>query len=184
MKARTIYFTSFYFILFKYAFRETKPISRRIKGWYVNDELERKRSWPNLRYCPDIRLKGLRKTTKKLIQDSRSPNRDLNPGPPKYERGEITSQPRRKQEKAQIFFNLLSLRLTHCWWKHVWHCTEYLRKIWNNSSIIWLMIFFERGGVIQIPRYVIQCLSDLGKVWDKQSFTVTFSFFSGTVRKY
>jgi hypothetical protein len=44
----------------------------------------RKRSWPNLRYYPGICL-GLRKTTKNLSQDSRTPGRDLNPGPPKYE---------------------------------------------------------------------------------------------------
>jgi hypothetical protein len=45
----------------------------------------RKRSWPNLRYYPGICLEGLRKTTKNLSQDNRSPGRDLNPGPPEYE---------------------------------------------------------------------------------------------------
>jgi hypothetical protein len=43
-----------YFWLFKEAFSVT--IYRRMKGWQVNDELERKRSWPNLkllsRYLP------------------------------------------------------------------------------------------------------------------------------------
>jgi hypothetical protein len=46
-----------------------------------------KRSWPNLRYYPRIRLEGLRKTTKTLSQDSRSQIRNLTPGPPKYEAG-------------------------------------------------------------------------------------------------
>jgi hypothetical protein len=45
----------------------------------------RMRSWPNLRYYPRIRLEGQRKTTKTLIQVSRSPGRDLNMGPPEYE---------------------------------------------------------------------------------------------------
>jgi hypothetical protein len=44
----------------------------------------RKRSWPNLRYYPGICLEGLRKTTKNLSQDSRSP--------PEYEAGELTTQ--------------------------------------------------------------------------------------------
>jgi hypothetical protein len=47
------------------------------------------------RYYPGIFLKGLRKNTKNLIQDSWSPGRDLNPGPPEYETGVLTTQPRR-----------------------------------------------------------------------------------------
>jgi hypothetical protein len=46
---------------------------------------EWKRSWPNLRYYSGICLQGLSKTTKNLSQDSCSPGRDLNPGPPEYE---------------------------------------------------------------------------------------------------
>jgi hypothetical protein len=54
----------------------------------VNDDWKgcgRKRSWPNLKYYLGIGLEGLRKTTKNLSQHSRSPGRDLNPGPPEYE---------------------------------------------------------------------------------------------------
>jgi hypothetical protein len=47
----------------------------------------RKWSWPNLRSNPGICIEGLRKTTKNLSQDSWSPGRDLNTGPPKYEAG-------------------------------------------------------------------------------------------------
>jgi hypothetical protein len=36
---------------------------------------------------PSIFLEGLRKTTKNLSHDSRSPGRDLNTGPPEYEAG-------------------------------------------------------------------------------------------------
>jgi hypothetical protein len=55
----------------------------------------RKRSWPNLRYCHGIYLEGLRKTTKNLSWDSRSPGRDLNPGPLEYEAGVLTTRLRR-----------------------------------------------------------------------------------------
>jgi hypothetical protein len=40
-----------------------------------------------LRHYPGIHLKALRKITKNLSQDSRSPGRDLNQGPPEYEAG-------------------------------------------------------------------------------------------------
>jgi hypothetical protein len=42
-------------------------------------------------YYPGIRLERLRKTTEILSQDTRSPYRDLNPGPPEYEVGVITT---------------------------------------------------------------------------------------------
>jgi hypothetical protein len=52
----------------------------------------RKRSWSNLRYYPRIWLDRTRKTIKNLSQDSRSPGRDLNPGPPEYEAGVLTTR--------------------------------------------------------------------------------------------
>jgi hypothetical protein len=48
-----------------------------------------------LRYYPGIFLEGLRKATKNLRQDSRSPGPDLNPGSPEYEPGVPTTRPRR-----------------------------------------------------------------------------------------
>jgi hypothetical protein len=48
-------------------------------------------NWKGCGIC----LEGLRKTTKNLSQDSRSPGRDLNPGPPEYEAGVLTTRPRR-----------------------------------------------------------------------------------------
>jgi hypothetical protein len=50
--------------------------------WY-----ERKLWCSSLRYYPGIRLDGLRKTTKHLSRDRRSPDRDLILGPPGYEVG-------------------------------------------------------------------------------------------------
>jgi hypothetical protein len=58
-------------------------------------EFRRQRSWPTLRYYPGIHLKGLTKTTRNLSQDSLSPVRDFNPGPPEYESGVLTTRPRR-----------------------------------------------------------------------------------------
>jgi hypothetical protein len=57
-------------------------------------EFRRKRSWPNLRYCPGIRLNGLKKPTKNLSQDSRSSGQDLSPGPSEYEAVVLTARPR------------------------------------------------------------------------------------------
>jgi hypothetical protein len=53
----------------------------------------RKRSWPYSRCYPGIYLEGLLKTTKNHGQDSRSPGRDLNPGPLEYEAGVLTTRP-------------------------------------------------------------------------------------------
>jgi hypothetical protein len=53
-----------------------------------------KRSLPNLRHYPSIRLEGLRKITKDMSQDGRSQDRYLKPGPPEYEVGMLTSRPR------------------------------------------------------------------------------------------
>jgi hypothetical protein len=47
----------------------------------------RRRSWPNLKHYLSLYLEGVRKTTKNLSQDNRSPGQDLNPGPSEYEAG-------------------------------------------------------------------------------------------------
>jgi hypothetical protein len=56
-----------------------------------------------LRHYPDIRLKDLRKTTKNLSQDRRSPGRDLNPGPPEYEAVVLNTRPRLSVPYIYIF---------------------------------------------------------------------------------
>jgi hypothetical protein len=67
----------------------------------VNDELERICNLCDLilKYYSGIRLEGLRKTTIPSM-DSRSPGRDLNPGPPKYEAGMLTTGPRLSVDKS------------------------------------------------------------------------------------
>jgi hypothetical protein len=47
----------------------------------------RKLSWSHLRYYPGIYLEGLRKITKNLSHNSRSPGRDLKPSPSEYNAG-------------------------------------------------------------------------------------------------
>jgi hypothetical protein len=46
-----------------------------------------------LRYYSRICLDRLGKTTKVLIQDSRSPGRHLKPKPPEHEAGVLTTEP-------------------------------------------------------------------------------------------
>jgi hypothetical protein len=46
-----------------------------------------------LMHCPGICLELLGKTTINLSQDSRSPGRYFNPGPPEYEAGLLTTRP-------------------------------------------------------------------------------------------
>jgi hypothetical protein len=54
--------------------------------------LGRKQAWPNLGHYPNLFLEGLRKITKNLSNNGRSPDRDLNRGHPKYEAGVLITQ--------------------------------------------------------------------------------------------
>jgi hypothetical protein len=96
-----------------------------MKGWKVNNELERcrrKQSWPNLRYYPGIRLEVPRKTTKKLTQECRYPGSNLNTGPPEYKAGVLTTRPRRlvsitklqTTSSSSFPFSIVSLQRRGC----------------------------------------------------------------------
>jgi hypothetical protein len=83
--------------LFCGVFSVTKDIvsnGRVISEWRIGKDFERSGSALILRYYPGIRLEILRKTMKNLSQDSRSPSRNFNPGPPEYE-GVLSTRPRR-----------------------------------------------------------------------------------------
>jgi hypothetical protein len=58
---------------------------------------------------------GVRKITKYLSRYSRSPGRNLNPGPPEYEAGVLTIRPRRSVSyllfHLVLYSNLVSYRL-------------------------------------------------------------------------
>jgi hypothetical protein len=106
-----------YFIcsLFNDTSSVAQTIKRRLKGWYVNDELERMRneaSWLNLIYYPAVYLEGLRNTTKNLNQDSRYSGRDLNQGLSEYEVGLLPIRPRRSVSQCS------SCWLSQC--RHIW----------------------------------------------------------------
>jgi hypothetical protein len=49
---------------------------------------------PNLRYYPGLCLEVLSKNTRNLSQDSQSLGRELDPGPPEYNAGVLTTRPR------------------------------------------------------------------------------------------
>jgi hypothetical protein len=57
-----------------------------------------------LRCYPNISLEGLRNSTQHLSQDNQSPDWYLNPGPPTYETGVLTTWPQRSVEKCYVFF--------------------------------------------------------------------------------
>jgi hypothetical protein len=59
-----------------------------------------------LRYNAGIRVEGLRKTVKNLSQASRSPGRDLNPGPPEYKTG--VNCPSRMTGKSKLVNTLVT----------------------------------------------------------------------------
>jgi hypothetical protein len=50
-----------------------------INEWWIRKDLEESGRRIILRYYLGIRLEGLRKSTKNVSQDSRSPDRDRNP---------------------------------------------------------------------------------------------------------
>jgi hypothetical protein len=53
-------------------------------------------------YYSGIRPEELWKTTTNLSQNSLSPGRDFNPGPPEYEAGVLTTRPRRSVKVMHI----------------------------------------------------------------------------------
>jgi hypothetical protein len=61
----------------------------------------RKISWPNLRYYPGICLEGLKKRRKTSIRITGRRSRDLNPGPPEYDAGVLTTLPQRSVESMR-----------------------------------------------------------------------------------
>jgi hypothetical protein len=94
-----------------------------------------KKKWRNLRYYLSICSEGLRKTTKNLVQDSRSPGRDLNPWPPEHEAGVLSIRLWRSlyttviyvETKENRFIPLnLKASLNLAWWKYSWTLLFYI----------------------------------------------------------
>jgi hypothetical protein len=72
-----------------------------------------------LSHYPGIRLEGLGKITKNLNQDSRSPGRDLNPGPPEYESGVLTTRWRRSVRPKRRWQDNVKMDLRQTWCESV-----------------------------------------------------------------
>jgi hypothetical protein len=71
---------------------EYRPIASNesvISELWIGKDSEESYSGLILRHYPSIRLEGLRKITRNLSQDSRSPGQDLKPRPPVYENGSM-----------------------------------------------------------------------------------------------
>jgi hypothetical protein len=64
----------------------------------------RKRRWHNLGHYHGICTEGLKKITKSLTQDIRSPGQDLNPGPAEYEARVLATRPRRSVYGMVYFY--------------------------------------------------------------------------------
>jgi hypothetical protein len=64
-----------------------------ISEWWIGKVLEGSGGGLISTYYPSICMDGLRKATKTLSQDSRSPDRDFNPGLPEYDAGVLTTRP-------------------------------------------------------------------------------------------
>jgi hypothetical protein len=65
-------------------------------GWYVNYEFESIWKEAFVAYFKVLSrhsLEEMRKTPITLSEDSRYPGRNLNPGPPEYQAGVLTTQP-------------------------------------------------------------------------------------------
>jgi hypothetical protein len=73
---------------------------------------EKKSSRTNFRYYNGMYLEGLRETAKNLFQDIRSAGRDLNPGPPEYEAGVLTTRPRHSLRTFIAMNNFSSLQVS------------------------------------------------------------------------
>jgi hypothetical protein len=76
-------------------------------------------------YYPDICQEGLRKTSNKFSQFSRSPDRDLNAEPPEYSAGVSTTQLRHSVNIHDTSFDCFAVRY------------QLLIAVWVSSEFMW-----------------------------------------------
>jgi hypothetical protein len=79
---------------------------------------------------PGNRVEGTTKTTKNLSQDSRSPARDLNPGPPEYEARVSPTRPRRS-----VYFSGLSPSCRSAPRKATWLTRTLIRPLASEVKV-------------------------------------------------
>jgi hypothetical protein len=83
----------------------------------MNWKCGRKRSLPNISHYPCIFLEGLRRATKTLNRDSRSPGRDMKPRPPEYEAQVLTTRQWRSVQPisaATLFLRHIRVSVATC----------------------------------------------------------------------
>jgi hypothetical protein len=160
-------FSLFICSLFNDASSVTKAAmnERVIREWWIENDLYGSCRSLILRHNPDIRLEGLRKITKSLSQDSRSPGRNLNPEPPEYGTGALTTRPRRWVTRCFPYVFMTSAWLLHRPWRTV-HLVlvispDALNLYCNPTSVK----FGERGVQARGPLRPIQLFPQNGLKW-------------------
>jgi hypothetical protein len=88
---------SWYFILRSFSVTGKYNIDDGVisEWWWIEKDLVGSRRGLILRYYPNIRLEGLRKTTKISLTIAGRQGQDFNPGSPEREAGVLTTLPRR-----------------------------------------------------------------------------------------
>jgi hypothetical protein len=76
-----------------------------------------------LMYRPSTRLEALRNITEPLSQESRSPDRHLNPGHSKYEAWVLSTQPRRSVKRQNL-------------WHHVFNTLDFPKRIFMCLVVV------------------------------------------------
>jgi hypothetical protein len=77
-----------------------------INEWWFVKDLEVGGRGLSFKLLSSIRLEERKENTKILSQDNRSPGRDLNPVPPEYEAGVLTTRPRRSVYVHRVLLDL------------------------------------------------------------------------------
>jgi hypothetical protein len=97
----------------------------------------KKGSWPNFKALSRHSPGG--STTKKLSEDSRSPGIDLKAGPPEYEAGVLTTQPRRSVSRVEAGCSCNMVLCTH---KSTWRYNpedEHMRSVCCTCYLVYVV---------------------------------------------
>jgi hypothetical protein len=124
-----------------------------------------------LRHYPGFRLEGLGRNTENLCQYRRSPCRNLNPGPSKYEAGMLTTRPR------------------HSVLRHVVGRHRPNKKEWNEfakgPSIMWFLVKQELlGRIILLLRLLVSDRFRETSSWQFRTRMKLFPYFLQTSYSY
>jgi hypothetical protein len=136
--------------------------NRVINAWRVGNDLERIGRGMFLRYYTGIFLEVLRKTRRKLGQDSLYLCKDLQPAPPKYEAGVLTARPRRSVQfmyetcwhmAMAMYRDTIALQGIELWLSSQFIDQTILFQL-RNSSWKWVL---QQALMAAVSRYVSMC---------------------------